>query len=272
MAKTPKLVNQRLLRAEHQRHVRRINDIFIEAQLSVQGLKGVLQSVDELQAKGQKRFRISAPSIKGRERNIYRDFGLVSELINDRIGSKEYVQSIVFAVALVENYISSSLENIIRAYPKKLLISVKGTELKDTDSVHVDVRDVVNADSLDSLIAKKAAQRVRDASYATPESYFGYCAKVFAFEFDDSIRQQYNEIKATRDIHVHNDGVANQIYLKKASNLARAREGDPLLVDSEYLGVSISCLKQILADTYRGLKNKYGRSQELNRVLTLTDG
>lgn len=271
MAKTSNLINHKLLRSEHQRHVRRINDIYIEAQLSVRGLREVLQSVDKMQDKGQKRFGISAPSIKGKERNIYRDFSLVRELINDRIGSKEYVQSIVFAVALVESYISSSLANVIRAYPQKLLISAKGNEVKDGAAVPVDVRDIVNATSLDALIAEKADQRVRDAGYATPASYFAYCTQIFGFEFGADIRRRYIEIKATRDIHVHNDGIANQTYLGKASDLARANEGDPLLVDSEYFGNSIYCLKQILAETYGGLKKKYGRSLELNRILTLAD-
>lgn len=271
MPKDSNLLNHAPLRAEHQRHVRRINDIFIEAQLSVQGLGTVLDSVAAMQERGQKRFKIDAPSTKGRERNISRDLDLIREIISERIASKEYVQSIVFAVALVESYISSSLVNVIRTHPQKILVSPKGNEPREGTSLSIDVREVVNATSLDTLIAEKAAQRVRDAGYAKPESYFSYCAQVFGFEFGEDLRQQYIEIKATRDIHVHNDGIANSIYVRKVGTLARAAEGESLPVDGEYLRESIACLKQVLADTYRGLKDKHGRNPRLHEILMAAD-
>lgn len=266
----PTVKNHAALRTEHQRHVRRINDIYIEAQLSVQGLGKVLESVDALRAKGQKKFKIGAPSIRGSDRNISRDLGLIRDILNERISSKEYIQSIVFAVALVDSYISGSLETVIRAYPQKLLVSPKGNELKDDAPLAVDVREVVNASSLDGLIAEKANQRVRDANYATPEAFFKYSSKVFGFEFDEALRLEFSEIKATRDIHVHNDGIANRIYVKKAGRLARAQDLEPLTVDSEYLRTSIACLKLIISQTYRGLKEKYGNSEELSRVMSRT--
>lgn len=270
MSKTT-LLNQTALRADHQLHVRRINDIFIETQLSVQGLGEMLKSVDAMRAKGQKKFKIAAPSIRGTDRNISRDLVLVQQLIDDRIRSKEYVQSLVFAVALVESYLARSLETIIRAYPKKLLVSPKGNEVKDEVPLAVDVREVVSAVSLDELIADKANQRVRDASYATPEAYFKYAAKIFGFEFAEPLRLEFSEIKATRDIHIHNDGIANQIYVRKAGALARVQDGDALPVDSDYLRTAIACLKLILSANYRGLKATYGESEPVRRILSLAD-
>lgn len=265
------VLNHAALRTEHQRHVRRINDIFIETQLSVQGLAEIRKSVDSMRAKGQKKFKISAPSIKGTDRNISRDLTLVQELIDDRIQFKEYVQSLVFAVAVVESYLSSSLALVIRAYPQKLLVSPKGNDIRDDAPLAVDVREVVKAGSLEELIAEKASHRVRDASYAAPDAYFRYAAKVLGFEFDEALRAEFSEIKATRDIHVHSDGVANAIYVRKAGALARAQDGEALVIDSDYLRTAIACLKLIVSANYRGLKSTYGDSEPLRLILAQTD-
>lgn len=193
------------LRTNQQRYVRRLNDLYIEAQLSVQGLSSVLRDVTSLQESGQKRFKISAPSTRKSPRNIYRDFDSVNNLLEQRINSKEYIQTIVFAVALAESYISGCLQTVIRAFPQKLLTSTKGTEVKEGATLSVDLRDILQSSSIDSIIADRAAHRVRDASYATPDSYFKYCKSIFGFDYSDDIRKQYIEIKASRDIFVHND-------------------------------------------------------------------
>lgn len=261
------VMNHAALRTDHQRHVRRINDIFIETQLSVQGLAEIRKSVDAMRAKGQTKFKISAPSVRGTDRNISRDLSLVQQLIDDRIQSKEYVQSLVFAVAVVESYLSKSLELVIRAYPQKLLVSPKGNDIREEAPLAVDVREVVKASSLEELIAEKASQRVRDASYATPDTYFKYAAKVLGVEFDEALRAEFSEIKATRDIHVHNDGIANAIYLRKAGARARRQDGEPLPIDGDYMRVTIACLKLIVSANYRGLKSTYGDSEPVRLLL-----
>lgn len=45
---------------------------------------------------------------------------------------------------------------------------------------------------------------------------------------------RYMEIKATRDIFVHNRGIANDIYLRKAGSHARVKVGMVLPADIQY--------------------------------------
>lgn len=42
---------------------------------------------------------------------------------------------------------------------------------------------------------------------------------------------KYVEVKATRDIHIHNSGIANEIYVRKSSSHTRVRSGEALPVD-----------------------------------------
>jgi len=260
--------NSSRLKKDQLSYVRRLNDLYIEAQLSVQGLNSVLGEVKNLQKKGKKRFKISAPSTTKSPRNIYREFALVHELLDQRIHSKEYVQTIVFAVALTESYLSFCLQAVIRAYPQKLLVSGKGTEVKEGAPLPVDLRDIIQANSIDIIIADRASQRVREASYATPESFFKYCSTIFGFEYVSELQKQYIEIKAGRDIFVHNNGIVNKIYLDKSKERSRAQNGQLLPVDLIYLEKTVICLKKLVGETYRGLKSKYGDSDELYRILS----
>ena len=56
------------------------------------------------------------------------------------------------------------------------------------------------------------------------------------------------EIKATRDVLVHGQGVANPTYLRKAGVLARAALQQPLPVTPNYHCESWSLLRKIVSD------------------------
>jgi hypothetical protein len=56
---------------------------------------------------------------------------------------------------------------------------------------------------------------------------------------------KYIEIKATRDIYIHNLGIANEIYKVKANTLARVEAGQFLPIDTQYFLQSYECCIQI---------------------------
>lgn len=51
---------------------------------------------------------------------------------------------------------------------------------------------------------------------------------------ENPIYHKYIELKATRDIHIHNAGYANDIYLAKAGPLSRVKSGTYLPVTVQY--------------------------------------
>ncbi|MCA9408486.1 MAG: hypothetical protein KC733_07340 [Candidatus Omnitrophica bacterium] len=55
---------------------------------------------------------------------------------------------------------------------------------------------------------------------------------------------QYVEVKATRDIYIHNQGIANQIYIEKSASHARVKKGAGLPITVDYfLQAYESCLQ-----------------------------
>ncbi len=56
------------------------------------------------------------------------------------------------------------------------------------------------------------------------------------------------EAKASRDVLVHNKGIANKTYESKAGKLARARDGDPLDIPDHYHRETWELLRKVIAD------------------------
>jgi hypothetical protein len=259
-------LNYDLLRRDNQKHLRSINNIFIETEFSVRGLRLVVRELQDQKEEDRERIHISAPTAKGKIGNITRKKGDLIDLLRQRIKTKEYLQSLVFAVSLTEDYMSKTLIRIIRAYPNKLVISVKGAEA-ESGSPSVNIKDVIRAKSVAQIIQEKATQRVRDAFYAAPEQYFGYHKAVLGFGLSDPVWKTFVEIKATRDVYVHGDGRVNETYIRKSGSMARAELGQILLVDRDYLNRSVICMKCIFTETYKGLRAHFLESEQLHSVL-----
>ncbi len=57
---------------------------------------------------------------------------------------------------------------------------------------------------------------------------------------------RYMEIKASRDIFIHNQGIANDIYIRKACSHARAKENTQLPADTAYFLESYETCLQLV--------------------------
>jgi hypothetical protein len=123
---------------------------------------------------------------------------------------------------------------------------------------------ILEAYSIDEVLNEVIANHIHSAFYASPMKYFQYIEETLSISIPRDQKATYSEIKATRDIYVHNGGVANKLYLQKAGKLARAENGDLLPLDEHYFASAISCMKNIILSVYRGLLDKYGRSRQLS--------
>ncbi|MFV1439719.1 MULTISPECIES: hypothetical protein, partial [unclassified Phaeobacter] len=183
-----------------------------------------------------------------------------------RISEKEFVQSIIVAVSLTEDYIAEVVRLILEAYPKKLTLSQKGgAPLGQSKSISLS--DLLDYSSMEDLIEDQVEKRVQDLLYASPKQYAEYISAVAGVEIGERLIQEYAEVKATRDLYVHGDGKVNELYLKKAEQLARGKLGEKLVVDSEYFDHSIRVMKEIFTAIFKGLREKYSADSNVERIL-----
>lgn len=221
----------------------------------------------EKKAQGKPGFNISTPTSKGNMARIFRDIELLQGYVENKINHKEFSQSLVFSISLAEDYIVRCMIRIIRAYPQKLGVSAKGRSPTDSSGVTIELADLLKTDSINSLIAEKADIRVRDAMYAKPAQYHKYIESIFGFKFSDDVWNTFIEIKATRDIIIHANGIVNDIYVEKSGAQARFQVGSQIEVDNEYFKNCMTCIKRIYEEIYENFSSKYVTSKNLEAVI-----
>ena len=259
-------LNYDRLRVEHQSYLKKLNDDLFETTLAIQGMDSVLRDVSSRLAKGQKSYSIQVPNKLAKLIPIRRNLVTLQATLNQDAAPNAYVRSIVFLITLVEDYLAVNMKRVLRAYPKKLLISTKGKKLGDMDQYAIDVRELLEAVSLEAVIEQLAGQRVRDAIYASPTQYVAYFKAVCHVDFKEMTWRSYVEIKATRDLYLHGNGLVNEVYRKKTGEDARFALGEKAIVDAAYFNAATSCLKAVMSEIYTGIRGKFASSIELRKV------
>ena len=92
-------------------------------------------------------------------------------------------------------------------------------------------------------------KELNELKYERVEDWFAYFEKLakLGYPTADEV-QRLAEIKAARDILVHNKGIVNAIYLSKAGNHARFKDGERLEVPEQYHRASWETIKQVVRE------------------------
>lgn len=110
----------------------------------------------------------------------------------------------------------------------------------------LDFELVLEAKSLEEIKTALVNSIINELAYKSPKDFAEEFSKYVGVNLlEKPTFHKYIELKATRDIYIHNQGVANEIYLSKADTLARVKSGDFLPVDIQYFLQSYECCLQI---------------------------
>lgn len=157
---------------------------------------------------------------------------------------------IVGIVSRTEAFIQECLVAVILEYPEKLSIISEGAGIPvDLFLEHQD-RNV--------LLERYVASRCEGLMFGKPEEYLRKAAKVLSIEIKKETMDNYIEVKASRDIIVHNLGEINQLYLDKARKKRRGEVGDELIVDETYFREVILRVKSLADEIRRNVEKKFG--------------
>jgi hypothetical protein len=92
-------------------------------------------------------------------------------------------------------------------------------------------------------------KELREVFYDRPANWFEYVKGMVHIAAPTAAdAQRFAEIKATRDVLVHGQGVANAYYADKAGPLARAHPGQPLDVPGPYHQASWDLIRRLVRD------------------------
>jgi hypothetical protein len=243
------------VRGHHTKALRELNDSFIECTEIVEFLK----SIDHSDPKGHS---IVVPGAGKESVTVQRTSKQMRRLMKKAIKHREYEKAIVLLVSNAEDYLFSYGKLLLRSYPDRLDTSGKGNK----GEVSVSLKDLIEKGP-EQVIEDIIDGRLRNASYGTPADYAVFLNKVLQFELRASAMLGFVELKASRDLIVHAQGVINKIYVEKAGKLARGKAGERLPVDEAYFKASIKLLKQLYSSVYKGTLTRYGNDPALRAAL-----
>jgi hypothetical protein len=252
MDNATRLPNYMLFRKPRTRTTRALNNVFVVTEIA---RRAVAEARKTYRVTPPSQLNFSIPTVRGEEIVVARRRNKILSLLDQALDRDFFAQGLVSAVAITESYLGEMLSLILRAFPGKL----------GTPEGKVDLRMIVAAKSLDNLIEAIATKEIQTTFYASPSRYFENIEHTLSISIENKDKLSFAEIKATRDVFVHNGGIANRLYLQKADRLARAAEGRLLPMDDEYFSRSISLMKRIVRSVNEQLLRKYGKARELGR-------
>lgn len=145
------------------------------------------------------------------------------------------LNGLVQLVTIIEALLGDVVRTVVTRYPQKL--GAKRT---------IALQFVLEAKSLDEIRLRATDSLLNELSYKSPIEFAESLVLLLSINLlECPAFHRYVEIKATRDIFIHNRGVANETYLRKAGSHARARVGHIIPVDTPYFLESYECCLQL---------------------------
>lgn len=134
------------------------------------------------------------------------------------------INGIYQLVNIVEAMFGDLIRAIVIKYPKKL-----GPKQVINTGV------ILEASSLEEIHLYAVNVILNNLSYKSPSDFAVAAEGLISINLlECPAFHRYMEIKASRDIYIHNRGEANDLYVKKASSHARVKSGHMLPIDTVY--------------------------------------
>jgi len=244
--------NDKVFRRPRTRTIRSLNDLYVLAGLTSQSLLEMQKRVAENDDGDDVEFE--APAANGESTVVTRDADQLSKLLHIASARGVYEQLLVAGVAVTEDYLQGVLRTIFKWFPEKLHLGVDG---KKTDK-NVALGLIIKSATIDEVLDAVIQKQLLAAFYGPPERYFDYVESVLSIKIEKKLKASFAEIKAARDLIVHNSGIVNEVYVSKAGTQARGSVGERLKINATYFKDSVHTMKQLTHSVYSKTMDKFG--------------
>jgi len=142
-------------------------------------------------------------------------------------------------ISIFEAFLGDFLRLWLLAYPQHLSKSSK----------KVDFGIILEAQDKDAIIQAMIDKELNEVTYKSPPEWFKYLEEIvrLGVPTTDEI-QRFAEAKASRDVLVHNRGIANRTYESKAATLARYKAGERIEIPVDYHKATEELVRKMVAD------------------------
>jgi hypothetical protein len=218
--------------------VRELNDQHIFIQNAIPVLDGqrkdLALSIDE----DDRKFEVPSRKKKGVARRTDAELKRIYDV---HVKRELYATSLMAAVSRTEAFLFDVLWMVLSRYPQKLALSNQG----NPGDLTVPLAAFLDADTLGDVGDALIRRRLNGVAYLAPRDYLRYFNAVTGIDVAAPEFIEFIEIKATRDLLVHNSGIVNDVYLEKAATGARGKKDKMIPIDRGYYDSSIAVMKKL---------------------------
>ncbi len=134
------------------------------------------------------------------------------------------INGIYNIVTLIEAMFTDILRAVILKFPKKI-----------NSKKQIDIATILSSESILDIQLNVVNKILNELAYKSPEEFVVEFRQLTSVDLlETPAFHRYKEIKATRDIYIHNRGIANEIYIKKADSHSRTNVNQILPIDINY--------------------------------------
>jgi hypothetical protein len=125
----------------------------------------------------------------------------------------------------------------------------------------IEVSLALSAVDREALVLLIAERELNELKYDRPRAWFDYMNRIVKLgcPAEDEI-ERIAEIKAARDLLIHNSGFVNKTYLEKAGAKARFSVGEKVVIDDQYFDECWQLAKKLVEDITNAAKHRLIRS------------
>jgi hypothetical protein len=222
-----------------------LNDAWIFTELMRPELKRRARELLNSKSKAKKKYPV--PKRDKTVTSMRRDSD-VGQVFRAQYERGIFETNIVSIVSRVEAFIQECVVVAIRDQPKKLaILGDKG----------IPPELFLEHESRNDLLENVIALRCQDLMFGKPADYLAKVGKVLSIEIDEEIINTFIEMKASRDVIIHNQGEINRLYVDKAGDKKRGDLGDELVIDADYFEDVIENAKLLSGAIQRETELKY---------------
>lgn len=231
-------------------YFKRLNDVHLGTQLTLRSLMSLGETI-VTQRKKSPYHHFVVPSGGTAVGRIRRDPKQMAKLIEKLVANDECAKALLLCVGISEDYLHNVMRMMLRAYPERLAHGPKG----GASDPPITLDDLL-VKGRDEIIDERIRLRLHRVLHAKPTDYLSYLSAIVQLKIDDETVGKFSEAKATRDVIVHGNGRANEIYIEKAGLLARAANGQRLDVGQPYFDACVATMKRLIGEINDGLTER----------------
>ncbi|MCR4266775.1 hypothetical protein [Nitratireductor sp. ZSWI3] len=219
---------------KHLRLFRYLNDTWILTELLRPELEKRANSLRASRSRAKKPYRVPKGNSTAVSKRRDEDIGLVFSVQHQR---GIFETNIVSMVSRAEAFLQDAISIVACAYPQKLGL------LSDRAGIPLEL--FLESERREDVIRRFVALKCEGLMFGKPSEYLDRVAKVLSIELDPETVKDFIEIKASRDIIIHNNGQINKLYVEKAGDRRRGEAGEELVIDRAYFRHVIVTIKKL---------------------------